>query len=616
MNIGDLFEGVVSRRGNILEVGSLKLTLYPDHIFYVVGGGKDADLSIYKDGAFKPPRNNEIYLKDAASRGVPQAFINLFSKFFATQDIDVVVNGLEALFKSHVKESTMTLEELEEAYSQYSGKHHSLHPLGSDKGDLLRKKGRKDKTLGQYTRDFTPFYAKRKLSKELGDLKKDIKANLGKHTKPNLPEEDIDEALLSPRVHEIFLKGLVGAILSGGLSLGIDYAKEKTADYDRQGLQAVYKSIDPREYPQLTKKLTPQDRKGLDAILGKLKEHAMRMEDLSEGNKENKAKKKAIIKPTMRPKDKMSDFDPRRDLKKKVAEDLKPLSVQQLATISDEALDKAYGYGRSTPGNTFGWQANLKSAEFAKRMIDKGITDIEKISDAIHQGWNVTAKAFVQNPNQFDDTAKLQAAGKLEAKLQQREKLMKIGYSQLPDDEKEKDRVVARALLAAITGEQGIAEGPRGMGVASRDWKQNKMSQASRRGDAGWSKPYRQPGEPSKADLSAMAAKAKADYDKKKGIREEEDHEASMARGQLMSACKNAMALIKMIQEGDNLEGWVAAKITKASDYLTMVHDYMAYEEVNEEKQRLDPKCWKGYRKAGTKMKGGVRVNNCVKVKK
>jgi len=33
----------------------------------------------------------------------------------------------------------------------------------------------------------------------------------------------------------------------------------------------------------------------------------------------------------------------------------------------------------------------------------------------------------------------------------------------------------------------------------------------------------------------------------------------------------------------------------------------------NEEKQRLDPKCWKGYKKQGTKMKGGVRVNNCVK---
>ena len=52
----------------------------------------------------------------------------------------------------------------------------------------------------------------------------------------------------------------------------------------------------------------------------------------------------------------------------------------------------------------------------------------------------ITFKEFVKNPNQFDDTAQLQAAGKLEAKLQQREKLMKISYGQLPDDEKEKDR--------------------------------------------------------------------------------------------------------------------------------------------------------------------------------
>ena len=34
----------------------------------------------------------------------------------------------------------------------------------------------------------------------------------------------------------------------------------------------------------------------------------------------------------------------------------------------------------------------------------------------------------------------------------------------------------------------------------------------------------------------------------------------------------------------------------------------------NEAKQRLDPKCWTGYKKQGTKMKGGVRVNNCVPV--
>lgn len=33
---------------------------------------------------------------------------------------------------------------------------------------------------------------------------------------------------------------------------------------------------------------------------------------------------------------------------------------------------------------------------------------------------------------------------------------------------------------------------------------------------------------------------------------------------------------------------------------------------VSEVKQRLDAKCWKGKHKEGTKIKGGVRVNNCV----
>ncbi len=36
--------------------------------------------------------------------------------------------------------------------------------------------------------------------------------------------------------------------------------------------------------------------------------------------------------------------------------------------------------------------------------------------------------------------------------------------------------------------------------------------------------------------------------------------------------------------------------------------------ESKKTKQRLDPKCWKGYKKSGTKMKGGTRVNNCVKI--
>jgi hypothetical protein len=124
------------------------------------------------------------------------------------------------------------------------------------------------------------------------------------------------------------------------------------------------------------------------------------------------------------------------------------LSVEELAHISDKALDDAYHYGRSTPGANFGWMANVQSAKAAKKLIDAGETDIEKISDAIHKGWNVTAAADYKGQLQLDTPTP-------EEKKLKRAKLAMQSYSQLPEEEKEKDRVVARALLQAI---KGVAE--------------------------------------------------------------------------------------------------------------------------------------------------------------
>ena len=61
-------------------------------------------------------------------------------------------------------------------------------------------------------------------------------------------------------------------------------------------------------------------------------------------------------------------------------------------------------------------------------------------------------------------------------------------------------------------------------------------------------------------------------------------------------------------------------KLDKAVKYVTnrLMTNKAAYAKpkaIDEEKQRLDPKCWKGYKKQGTKMKGDTRVNNCVPVK-
>jgi hypothetical protein len=72
----------------------------------------------------------------------------------------------------------------------------------------------------------------------------------------------------------------------------------------------------------------------------------------------------------------------------------------------------------------------------------------------------------------------------------------------------------------------------------------------------------------------------------------------------------------KKQEEIDALRAEIAADKAKGlteERYLEEL-ERAGYEIVNEKKikQRLDPKCWTGYKKQGTKIKGGVRVNNCV----
>ena len=152
----------------------------------------------------------------------------------------------------------------------------------------------------------------------------------------------------------------------------------------------------------------------------------------------------------------------------------------------------------------------------------------------------------------------------------------------------------------------------------------------------------------------------------------ERDHEVQMARSDLYKIAKYAIKLhemMKNVSEAEGIEGWQQAKITKAADYLGSVYHALDYEtkfesvqipedakpkqhkrvlsdsEVKsykgslasklaeakgvcpdcgkpsyttlpEEKQKgVDGKvCWKGYKRMGTKQKGGKTVDNCVKM--
>jgi hypothetical protein len=55
-------------------------------------------------------------------------------------------------------------------------------------------------------------------------------------------------------------------------------------------------------------------------------------------------------------------------------------------------------------------------------------------------------------------------------------------------------------------------------------------------------------------------------------------------------------------------------KLNQVTTDLQRIKELQRTAKLGEERQRLDPKCWKGYRKVGTKIKGGVRVNDCKKI--
>ena len=57
-----------------------------------------------------------------------------------------------------------------------------------------------------------------------------------------------------------------------------------------------------------------------------------------------------------------------------------------------------------------------------------------------------------------------------------------------------------------------------------------------------------------------------------------DDQEAAMARADLYKMANYSFKLFKMIKDGDQLEGWVQAKVTKAADYIASVYHYLEYE--------------------------------------
>jgi hypothetical protein len=60
-----------------------------------------------------------------------------------------------------------------------------------------------------------------------------------------------------------------------------------------------------------------------------------------------------------------------------------------------------------------------------------------------------------------------------------------------------------------------------------------------------------------------------------------EDHEAPMAKAQLMNIHKQSAEIFNMIADDEELEGWVQHKLSLAADYVNAVHSNMQYEKSN-----------------------------------
>lgn len=73
-------------------------------------------------------------------------------------------------------------------------------------------------------------------------------------------------------------------------------------------------------------------------------------------------------------------------------------------------------------------------------------------------------------------------------------------------------------------------------------------------------------------------------------IQRQDDHEAKMARSDLKRLVEYSAKLYSMIEESDELDGWVQEKISLAADYIGNVYHYLDYEKSAAEAVNTGPR--------------------------
>ena len=80
-----------------------------------------------------------------------------------------------------------------------------------------------------------------------------------------------------------------------------------------------------------------------------------------------------------------------------------------------------------------------------------------------------------------------------------------------------------------------------------------------------------------------------------------DDHEGIMAKSDLFKLAKYSYKLLQMIDDNEQLDGWVQEKITLAADHIGNVYHYLEYEKKKQSAIDRGPRTYEESRKHNIK---------------
>jgi len=90
-----------------------------------------------------------------------------------------------------------------------------------------------------------------------------------------------------------------------------------------------------------------------------------------------------------------------------------------------------------------------------------------------------------------------------------------------------------------------------------------------------------------KIDLASGYINSVAEYLSTEKVYKEDAGEGHMAKSQLYSIAKSALAITTMVRPGDDIEGWVQTKMNRAVDMLDAVYHYEDYQKLNPYREEI-----------------------------